>query len=105
MGQAGRVLVFDDSLNHTVWHRGNGSTPRTVLLVRVWHPEVSIRERQVALQLMQSGHNTMHAWHEDDISKALHDLSSPKAAESWSAQERRLRQDVGNRKTVLKSSA
>merc|ERR1712151_599687 len=41
----GHVLAFDDSNNHIVWNVDD-AMPRTVLVLRMWHPEVSIRERQ-----------------------------------------------------------
>lgn len=36
--QEGRVLCFDDSFRHEVWHEG--SEPRIVLIVDVWHPDM-----------------------------------------------------------------
>ena len=41
--QEGRCLVFDDSLSHEVWHRG--SETRFILLLDVWHPEITPAER------------------------------------------------------------
>lgn len=40
----GKVIVFDDSFEHEVWH--NGTSPRLVLIVDVWHPEITMKERQ-----------------------------------------------------------
>merc|ERR1712118_580839 len=46
----GKVLGFDDSFPHSVWHRGDAlSGPRTVLVLRAWHPDVTVEERQEAL--------------------------------------------------------
>ncbi|XP_012278520.1 aspartyl/asparaginyl beta-hydroxylase-like [Orussus abietinus] len=42
--QEGKVLIFDDSFEHEVWH--NGSLPRLVLIVDMWHPEVRAHERK-----------------------------------------------------------
>ena len=39
----GKVLVFDDSFEHEVWH--NGTQTRLVLIVDLWHPELTIEER------------------------------------------------------------
>lgn len=36
--EEGRCLLFDDSFEHEVWHRGEGV--RYVLLFDVWHPEL-----------------------------------------------------------------
>ena len=35
----GKCLVFDDSFEHEVWHRGKSS--RFVLLVDLWHPDIT----------------------------------------------------------------
>ena len=40
----GKVTVLDDSFEHEVWHRG--AAPRVVLLVDVWHPQLSEADRQ-----------------------------------------------------------
>ena len=34
----GECIVFDDSFEHQVWHRGE--SPRIVLILDVWHPEL-----------------------------------------------------------------
>lgn len=39
----GKVIVFDDSFEHEVWHKG--SSLRLVLIVDVWHPDLSSAER------------------------------------------------------------
>lgn len=44
MWEEGKVMIFDDSFEHEVWHRG--TLPRLVLIVDVWHPEVTIAERR-----------------------------------------------------------
>ena len=41
----GECLVFDDTYEHEVWHRGDRT--RFVLLLDVWHPELTPVERQV----------------------------------------------------------
>jgi aspartate beta-hydroxylase len=40
----GEVLIFDDSFEHEVWH--NGTTFRLVLIVDVWHPELTSLEKR-----------------------------------------------------------
>jgi aspartyl/asparaginyl beta-hydroxylase (cupin superfamily) len=37
--QEGEVLLFDDSFEHEVFHDGVG--PRVVLIVDVWHPQLT----------------------------------------------------------------
>lgn len=39
----GKVLIFDDSFEHEVWH--NGTNVRLVLIVDVWHPDLTEEER------------------------------------------------------------
>ena len=46
----GRCMVFDDSFRHRVVHRG--MKRRVVLIVDLWHPELSPDERRI---LSESG--------------------------------------------------
>ena len=39
----GKFIVFDDSFEHEVWHEGESF--RLVLIVDIWHPELTARER------------------------------------------------------------
>lgn len=39
----GEIIIFDDSFEHEVWH--NGTESRIVLIVDVWHPELTDNER------------------------------------------------------------
>ena len=41
----GECLVFDDTYEHEVWHRG--TVTRFVMLLDVWHPELTAAERVV----------------------------------------------------------
>ena len=36
----GECMIFDDSFEHEVWHRGDPGATRVVLLVRFWHPDI-----------------------------------------------------------------
>jgi len=40
--QQGKVVVFDDSWEHEVWHEG--ASARLILIVDVWHPDLSEEE-------------------------------------------------------------
>ena len=42
--QEGKVLVIDDSFEHDVWNEGTES--RFVLIVDIWHPELTEEERR-----------------------------------------------------------
>jgi aspartate beta-hydroxylase len=46
------VLVFDDSFEHEVWN--NASSPRTVLIFDLWHPELSSSQRDEVRQKIQA---------------------------------------------------
>ena len=78
--RAGRAIAFDDSFVHRVWH--NGTTPRLVLIVDIWHPSLSSwkerwrsidikgrRERFEALATRE-GVET-RGWESDDTGLAL----------------------------------
>jgi hypothetical protein len=43
--RAGECLVFDDTYEHEVWHRGEQT--RFIMLLDVWHPELTPVERRV----------------------------------------------------------
>jgi len=55
----GRCLVFDDSFEHEVWHRG--SLPRAVLIVDFWHPDLTENERW-ALGVVAAFKHTEFGW-------------------------------------------
>jgi Aspartyl/Asparaginyl beta-hydroxylase len=46
-----KALVLDDSFQHEVWNYTNAS--RVVLLVDIWHPDISMEERKAIVQLFQ----------------------------------------------------
>lgn len=41
--EEGKILIFDDSFEHEVWH--NGTSVRVVFIVDVWHPDLTEEER------------------------------------------------------------
>lgn len=41
--EQGKVLAFDDTFEHEVWN--NGTTPRLVLVVDVWHPKLDDEDK------------------------------------------------------------
>ncbi|XP_055688759.1 aspartyl/asparaginyl beta-hydroxylase isoform X2 [Lutzomyia longipalpis] len=40
----GKMLIFDDSFEHEVWH--NGTDVRLVLIVDIWHPDLTEAQRK-----------------------------------------------------------
>ncbi|XP_055319573.1 aspartyl/asparaginyl beta-hydroxylase isoform X5 [Sitodiplosis mosellana] len=45
----GKFMVFDDSFEHEVWH--NGTTYRLILIVDVWHPDLTAEEKQTLVPI------------------------------------------------------
>jgi aspartyl/asparaginyl beta-hydroxylase (cupin superfamily) len=54
--QEGKCLVFDDHFTHEVWN--NTSEPRIVLVVDLWHPDLSACE----ISLLQGMHRYVNAY-------------------------------------------
>lgn len=42
--EEGKFIIFDDSFDHEVWH--TGSSYRLVLIIDLWHPELTAEERR-----------------------------------------------------------
>ncbi|KAK8747948.1 hypothetical protein OTU49_016238, partial [Cherax quadricarinatus] len=47
--QEGKIFIFDDSWEHEVWHEGDSY--RLVLIVDVWHPELTEEERNTLVPI------------------------------------------------------
>lgn len=47
--QFGEMLIFDDSIEHEAWNRGQSD--RTVLLFEVWRPEIPLADRRILTEL------------------------------------------------------
>lgn len=45
----GKIMVFDDSFEHEVWH--NGTTYRLILIVDVWHPDLTAHEKKTLVPI------------------------------------------------------
>ena len=43
--QNGEMFVFDDSFDHEVWHNHPENLPRIILILDLWHPELSNEKR------------------------------------------------------------
>ena len=50
--QAGKALIFDDSYNHEAWHDGDAT--RILLILDLWHPELTNEEVKFFKMLQQS---------------------------------------------------
>jgi hypothetical protein len=68
----GEVLAFDDSFEHEVWNRSSES--RAILLVDVWHPDLSLTERAIlepTLKLLDDDYNSSFT-----VENAVRDIES-----------------------------
>lgn len=50
--EEGRLLIFDDSIEHEAWNRG--PSRRVVLLFEIWRPEIADEERQALTVLFEA---------------------------------------------------
>jgi aspartyl/asparaginyl beta-hydroxylase (cupin superfamily) len=50
--EAGKLMIFDDSIEHEAWNRSNAT--RVVLLFEVWRPELSAAERAALTRLFEA---------------------------------------------------
>merc|ERR1719510_1098881 len=41
----GEIFVFDDSFDHEVWHENENNEVRIVLIMDLWHPQLSAEKR------------------------------------------------------------
>merc|ERR1719265_521296 len=81
-----KVLVYDDSFKHTLWHSGGDLTGwQTVLHATIWHPEVSPAERQTALKALAQGSDEGgdKPWPALELNAALQYLQTKEAKTRW----------------------
>ncbi|ASW03740.1 MULTISPECIES: aspartyl/asparaginyl beta-hydroxylase domain-containing protein [Burkholderiaceae] len=70
--KSGEVLAFDDSFEHEVWNRSSES--RAILLVDVWHPDLTPVERAILepmLKLLDDDYNGSFT-----VENAMQDIKS-----------------------------
>merc|ERR1711904_655868 len=79
--EEGKLIVFDDSFKHKVWHRGEEHHGVVfVLHVSAWHPEVTLVEREMALSSMsQTQGEGEQLWPTLELNSALQYLKSKEA--------------------------
>lgn len=82
--EVGKVLVFDDSFYHSVWHNGTAADgPRLVLLLRGYHPEWTLEERAGLIL-----HHTETPWTTQERMAEVANLSSQAAIARWISRKR-----------------
>ena len=42
----GELFVFDDSFDHEVWYENVQNVPRLILIIDLWHPDLSEEKRK-----------------------------------------------------------
>ena len=42
----GELFVFDDSFDHEVWYENEKNASRLVLIMDIWHPDLSAEKRR-----------------------------------------------------------
>ena len=66
--EEGKCIVFDDSFEHEVWNRTD--EPRLVLLIDLWHPDLTKLERAaldtVNWMSLEKARAMMGTWHRND---------------------------------------
>ncbi len=50
--EQGRLLIFDDSIEHEAWNRGQKT--RIILLFEIWRPEISLDERAALTAIFEA---------------------------------------------------
>lgn len=50
--QFGKLLIFDDSVEHEAWNRG--TSDRTVLLFEIWRPELPEGDRELLVRIFET---------------------------------------------------
>ena len=50
--QPGRLMIFDDSIEHEAWNRG--SSTRIILLFEIWRPEINADERRALTAIFEA---------------------------------------------------
>lgn len=50
--QPGRLMIFDDSIEHEAWNRGDAT--RIILLFEIWRPEITLDERAALTMIFEA---------------------------------------------------
>lgn len=50
--QQGRLMIFDDSIEHEAWNRGDAT--RIIVLFEIWRPEISLDERRALTAVFEA---------------------------------------------------
>ena len=100
--QEGRCIVFDDSFEHEVWHRGE--EPRLVLLLDVPHPALDERQRSQLLATRRSPSDQIAAYlaeHGIDRVERANDEIIMRPATATATMVRRYMAETGTRAVEL----
>ncbi len=68
----GEVLIFDDSFEHEAWNRS--SQERKVLILEIWHPDLTVLERQGIQKIMELEHAVSQQTTSDSVESLLQEI-------------------------------
>ena len=71
--QEGEILIFDDSFEHEAWNRSDEE--RKVLILEVWHPDLTVLEKQGIQKIMELEHGVSQLTESDSIESLLEEIS------------------------------
>ena len=52
MVEAGKAMIFDDSIEHEAWNDSNQT--RVILLLEIWRPELDMAERRALTTMFEA---------------------------------------------------
>lgn len=70
----GKVLIFDDTFEHEAWNRSNSE--RMVFILEIWHPDLTVLEKQGIQKVMELQHNMSVLSESDSIESILTEIKS-----------------------------
>lgn len=70
----GKVLIFDDTFEHEAWNRS--SDERKVLILEIWHPDLTLLEIQGIQKMMELQHKVSELAVSDSIDSLLLEIKN-----------------------------
>jgi aspartyl/asparaginyl beta-hydroxylase (cupin superfamily) len=70
----GKVLIFDDSFKHEAWNHSDSE--RKVLILELWHPDLTTLEKQGIQKIMELQHHSMQLAKNDTIESLLAEIKA-----------------------------
>lgn len=70
----GKVLVFDDSFEHEAWNRSDKE--RKVLIIEVWHPDLTDLEKQGITKIMELQHGVSESARSTTLDTLMNEIKA-----------------------------